>query len=89
MEHPAKRIKLEADIEPTLSALPTVDISANSDCEADLSFEVKAELKPHCSQCNLIFHSDAEHTFHISNWHIHIFVKPATRDSQINKASMP
>ena len=73
MEPPAKRIKLEPDIGLTLSGLATVDISADSDCEADLSFEVKAELKPQCAQCELSFQSDAEHALHISNWHyIHL-----------------
>ena len=69
MEPPAKRIKFEPDIEPTLAALPAVDISADSDCGADLSSEVKAESKPRCSQCNLIFQVDAEHALHVSNWH--------------------
>ncbi|CAG7562531.1 unnamed protein product [Fusarium equiseti] len=41
MEPPAKRIKLEPDYEPNLSALPAVDISADSDCKEDLSFEAR------------------------------------------------
>ena len=75
MEPPAKRIKLEQELEANVSNLATASTSADIDSKEEASFKEKGKLHAWCVPCKLVFHTKTERALHRSNWHYKFLCK--------------